>query len=290
MVTRSTTPTRDPLALDYQWTNEQIKLLTDIRFRLLVLVPPLVTIGVTLLSSQSFGAVSPFALFGVGLLGVSVTFGVVLYDLRNSQLYDSLIHRAALIEREMRMKPLFKGSLAGTWGGPYAMRISGFGRLFWIFPINHGMALSLIYGAVLGAWFYPISKGLLVVMGSALKNHGWKTIHRGLLIENSGMLTTICALIIAVILGMLLTCIIKSLDQPGLAGRLIYRDVNRPIARDEFEARSDEFLEEHVKGGRVVYYAKKIGLIRARRRATTPSRSSQPQRDHATGESDKPSI
>jgi hypothetical protein len=91
---RTKPPTRDSLALDYQWTNEQIKLLTDIRFRLLVLVPPLVAVGVTLLSNPTFGGgASPLAMIGVGLLGLSITFGVVLYDLRNSQLYDALINR-----------------------------------------------------------------------------------------------------------------------------------------------------------------------------------------------------
>jgi hypothetical protein len=123
--------TRVSLALDYQWTNEQIKLLTDIRFRLLVLVPPLVAVGVTLLSNPTFGGgTSPLAMIGVGLLGLSITFGVVLYDLRNSQLYDALINRAMLVERKMRMDTLSKYVSNSEWGGPHAMRIGGFGRLF----------------------------------------------------------------------------------------------------------------------------------------------------------------
>jgi hypothetical protein len=81
---------RDPLALDYQWTNEQIKLLTDIRFRLLALLPPLVAIAVTVLSTATLGGpVSPVAMVGVGILGFFITLGAVIYDLRHSQLYDA---------------------------------------------------------------------------------------------------------------------------------------------------------------------------------------------------------
>ena len=41
---------RDVLALDYQWTNEQIKLLTDIQYQLLTFMPPLVAVAATTLS------------------------------------------------------------------------------------------------------------------------------------------------------------------------------------------------------------------------------------------------
>src|SRR4051812_2529842 len=97
---------------DYQWTNEQIKLLTDIRFRLLAFVPPAVAAVVTLLSSTILGSVSPSPLVmaSVGFLGFRIMLGIVLYDLRNSQLYNALIHRAALIEKSLEIESYIENS------------------------------------------------------------------------------------------------------------------------------------------------------------------------------------
>jgi len=94
--------------IDYQWTNEHIKLLTDIRFRLLTIATPLVGVAVTLLSSQTVAsststpapsAATATLTAAVGIFGFILTWGVVLYDLRNSQLYNALVHRAKLLER-----------------------------------------------------------------------------------------------------------------------------------------------------------------------------------------------
>ncbi len=34
-------------------------------------------------------------------------------------------------------------------------------RLFWFIPLGHDSGLALIYGAVLGAWFYPLTSAFL---------------------------------------------------------------------------------------------------------------------------------
>ena len=201
------------------------------------------------MSNPTFGGgASPPGMVGVGLLGLSITFGVVLYDLRNSQLYDALINRAILVERKMRMDTLIKDIANSEWGGPHAMRISGFGRLFWFFPISHGTALSLIYGVLLAAWVYPISKGLLVFVGIVLKANNWETFQGGPLIENSGSMTTLCALLLAALAALLLNAALRLLDQSGSAPQLIYEDSNRPVKKQTFDERSRQFLRKEFRG------------------------------------------
>jgi hypothetical protein len=83
-------PERDQLALDYQSTNEQIKLLTDIRFRLLAFTPPLVGVASAILSvGLGPAVVPPMLILSIAVFGFFATLGVILYDLRNSELYDA---------------------------------------------------------------------------------------------------------------------------------------------------------------------------------------------------------
>jgi hypothetical protein len=225
-------PPRDTRALDYQWTNEFIKVFTDIRFRLLAVLPPLVAAAVTLLSTSTFGmAPSALAMLGVGLLGFQATLGLVVYDLRNSQLYDANIHRAMLIERELQIETLIKDGSPDSFGGLHALRAPASGALMRI-PISHGSALSLIYGSVLAAWIYPIAKGFFLIVGPWLKQCcvTWPPeFARDLFVVGSGATTTATALILAVVGAWLLSRQLRQLDLPGLAFSEIYRQRNRPL-------------------------------------------------------------
>jgi hypothetical protein len=217
---------RDALALDYQWTNEQIKLLTDIRFRLLALLPPLVAIAVTVLSSATLGGpVSPVAMVGVGILGFFITLGAVIYDLRNSQLYDAHLHRAALIERALGMATLSKLTSSEAYGGPHALRMRPKQTLF-TRKITHGEASGLIYGTVLAAWAYPIVKGLCVLGGMFLSR---PADFLALIGGGTGMTTTFIALFVAVFAAILMTRHLINLDQKGRgrAEEEVYGDVNK---------------------------------------------------------------
>jgi hypothetical protein len=116
-------PSHDRLALDYQTTNEQINLLTDIRFRLLAWVTPVIALAVPLvIGAASSVAPAPLSTAGLGAMGFLLTLGIVLYDRRNSMLYDAHVHRAALIERALRMDPHTKDPLPDVFGGPHALR------------------------------------------------------------------------------------------------------------------------------------------------------------------------
>ena len=83
--------------LDYQVTQDLVKMHTDIRFRLLSILPPIAAASVALVSAQTVG-LSPFSMVAVGLMGFFLTLGFVLYDLRNSDLYNACVHRAKILE------------------------------------------------------------------------------------------------------------------------------------------------------------------------------------------------
>src|SRR5262245_46603539 len=153
---------RDTLALDYQCTNEQIKLLTDVRFRLLTFMPPFVTAAVALISiGLGQTGLPPLLMVGVSVFGFFGTLGVILYDLRNSELYNAHVHRAMLIEGALEMQSHSRFAHAGSYAGPHTLRARAEGRFLGL-DVNHRTALSVIYAAVLAAWLYPASRGLMV--------------------------------------------------------------------------------------------------------------------------------
>jgi hypothetical protein len=222
---------------DYQWTNEQIKLLTDIRFRLLAFVPPAVGAAITLLSSTLLGsaAPSPLVMVAVGFLGFRITLGIVLYDLRNSQLYNALVHRAALIEESLEIASNVKDS--HQHGGAHALRSPRFGTLLYS-RINHDGALALVYGSVLAAWFYPMAKGAAVFIGRILKVNTSLSecmfLQESIFVPDSGNFTTLVALVITVPTVLLLPRVLSILDLNNVPKEGIYGRNNRPINIQQF--------------------------------------------------------
>jgi hypothetical protein len=216
-------PRQVPLAvvqLDYQTTHDLIKILSDIRFRLLSIVPPLSTIGVTLVSTQAFGIFSPFNTFMVGLMGFFTILGIVLYDLRNSGLYNAAVHRAKVLEKVMgcvrygteiievtdldrkrsdQTIPIDAVGLTAVRfrpqepGGAHYQRAISFLR-FLGFEVSHDPALALIYSVLLGAWVFPIAKGALVLTGLLLQRSGMHSWTNG-----TGLATSAASFLITIV-------------------------------------------------------------------------------------------
>ncbi len=192
--------------LDYDKTFEQYKLLADIRFKLLAFVPTLTSIGVALLNVSNIEAEAAFAL---GLVGFFATWGIILYELRNSTLYDVAIGRAARLEASLGFKRFYHtGVLTDEdqkYGGVLTERVkidlntkSGdpknnkdnvrkgntqipsdeIGRKlkqrFLGMDTIHDKGLSLVYGSALGAWMYVIVSSLLIsLLMPFLKSQLW---------------------------------------------------------------------------------------------------------------------
>lgn len=91
------------LRLDYEKTTDYIKLLTDIRFKLLAFTPVASGVSLAAITIFSNGQTEGFRL-PVGILGLMATLGIVIYDLRNTELYDAAIMRAGHIEEDLGLQ------------------------------------------------------------------------------------------------------------------------------------------------------------------------------------------
>ena len=143
----------DLLRLDYDHTLDQLRTLTDVRFKLLALVPTVSGTAIGLLGRPRSAA----ELLGVGLLGLCATLGILVYELRNTQLYDYATRRAKAVERELQLVSAFGGQAAG---GLYSERPDGSIHLLG-FELGHDRGLALVYGAALAGWSYLVSWGAL---------------------------------------------------------------------------------------------------------------------------------
>jgi len=140
----------DRLRLAYDQTTRLLGTLTDIRFKLLAFVPTIAGASVGLV-----GQPRPAAdLLGVGVLGLVATIGVLLYELRNSQLYAAGLAQAGELERQLGIRS------AVAEGRPAATL-----RLGAIAPVHQVSGLALVYGAALAGWSYLVAWGALKGVG-----------------------------------------------------------------------------------------------------------------------------
>jgi hypothetical protein len=132
--------------LDYDTTVRVILGLADVRFRLLALVPTIAAAAIAIVSKS--GA-TPAELMALGTVGLVATLGILIYELRNTQLYDAAVVRAGLLE----------GALGLEGGGLFGGRPKGGFRLLGGFEISHDRGLGLVYAAALGGWTYLAAWG-----------------------------------------------------------------------------------------------------------------------------------
>jgi hypothetical protein len=143
----------DRLRLDYQQTTDLLRTLTDVRFKLLALVPALSGAAIAVLGHPSSAA----ELIGVGLLGLTATLGLLLFELRNSQLSDYGTSRAGALEAELELL-----SLRGDGpGGLFSERPARTLRLFGLAPVDRDRGLVLVYSAALAGWTYLTVWGMM---------------------------------------------------------------------------------------------------------------------------------
>lgn len=130
------------------------RLLTDIRFKLLGLVPVATVVAAVAAASkqQALGGLG----FVISLFGLTVVLGLITYSVRNDQLYDELVGRAADIERSLGIRDGSYGFRPRAW-----LRLS-LGPLSW--TLNHGNALVLIYGATVVVWVTGVIAPLIELL------------------------------------------------------------------------------------------------------------------------------
>ncbi|HTO25055.1 MAG TPA: hypothetical protein VMJ49_04075 [Gaiellaceae bacterium] len=147
----------DLLRLDYEQTNDLLRTLTDVRFKLLAVVPTLAGAAVAFLGRGRSAA----ELLAVGLVGLVATLGLVLYEIRNTQVYDYAVARASSLESQLGIG-LFKDRPGKSI------------RVFGIGVAGHDHALAYVYGAAIAAWTYLVVWGGLRALhvGNAQKIGG----------------------------------------------------------------------------------------------------------------------
>jgi hypothetical protein len=143
----------DRLRLDYAETTQLLRTLTDVRFKLLAFVPTIAGAAVAFVGHPQPAA----GLLAVGALGLVATLGVLLYELRNSQVHDEALRRAAVLEQRLGL-----GSAADPArpGGLYSERPSAAMGFLGI-TVSRDRALALVYGAALAGWSYLAAWGAL---------------------------------------------------------------------------------------------------------------------------------
>lgn len=142
------------LRLDYDQTNEQVRALLDVRFRLLALVPTIAGASVAFLGSHRPAG----ELLALGLLGLLATIGMLLYDLSNTEILDAMLRHAWALERLLGFTAARGTDLRGGVLSQFAPR---HGRLFGKVTVGQARAVGLVYGAALGGWSYLVAWGAL---------------------------------------------------------------------------------------------------------------------------------
>jgi hypothetical protein len=143
----------DRLRLDYEQTTQLMRTLSDIRFRLLAFVPTIAGATVALFSRPRSGA----ELLAIGLLGLSATIGIFLYELRNAQILDAVVRRATTLERRLGLASILDAD--GPRGGLFTERPRRMLTLFGLVEVRHDRGLGLVYGAALAGWTYLVVWG-----------------------------------------------------------------------------------------------------------------------------------
>ena len=138
----------DRVRLDYDKTTELLRTLLDIRFKLLALVPTISGLAVGFVGRGA----KPAELLAVGLLGLVATLGVFFYEVRNSQLYEYALRRAAVLETRLGV-------------GLFTERPGLSVRPFGIAAAGHHRGIALVYSAALGGWAYLVAWGGLRELG-----------------------------------------------------------------------------------------------------------------------------
>jgi hypothetical protein len=145
----------DDLRLDYNETTDLMRGLTDVRFKLVAFVP---TISGAAIAVLGRGKSTTSELLAVGLLGLVATVGIVIFDLRNTQLLDYAVLRAKSLEERLGFVSIFE---PGSPGGLFTERPGRDLRLFGLAGVGHDRGLALVYSAAIGGWCYIVAWGAL---------------------------------------------------------------------------------------------------------------------------------
>lgn len=119
------------------------RMLTDVRFKLLALLPPVAAIAlIGVVSVQGpFKDLNHSVRVALALFGFLVTLGLYVYDKRNNTLYDDLVSRARRAEYDL-----------GVHTGAFIGRVKPKQGRLGMGLVQHHVATRLVYWTVLLSW------------------------------------------------------------------------------------------------------------------------------------------
>jgi hypothetical protein len=251
---------KENLRLDYQQTIEYIKLLTEIRFKLLVFTP--VISGITIAFSEYLFKNNGIT-FIIGVLGFIATFGIVIYDQRNTQIYEKANSRAACLEKKLNFPKFTKKRPEGSskqsddlsddcmstsskdnkYGGLFMDKPAADRKLLWRILACHDRGLALVYSASISGWSFLIVYSVLNI----LLNHGPILVPSDSYFALNQITNYIYSIVIAAAFGIIFFYNLKLLDQGcrNLAQELkelkdmLKKDL---ITKGEYEEKKQEIL------------------------------------------------
>lgn len=138
------------------------RLLTDVRFKLLGLVPTISAVVLIQLLSKDdpLKGLSPISRVAIACFGFLVTLALYIYERRNSELYDDLVSRARKIEEELGIET---GQFRGRKRPHPFIRFRLMRRQFEPTFVQHSVALNIVYWSALLGWLVTI---LLIQSGA----------------------------------------------------------------------------------------------------------------------------
>ena len=92
---------------------------------------------------------------GVGVMGLLVTLGVLVYEVRNSMIHDRAIHRLKFLEKLLGLSPAVQATGPGGFFSERGGRLTSVGISLW-----HDRELAIIYDTVVAGWAWLIYTSL----------------------------------------------------------------------------------------------------------------------------------
>jgi hypothetical protein len=177
---------REALLKEYSEVGSNFRLLTDIRFKLLALLP-IAAAAAAALKGDALGIQG----FGLSLFGLVATLGLATYNERNNQLYNELVGRAASIERSLGLTDGYFANRPRSW-----LDVP-LGIFRW--SVDHGTGVSTIYGASVALWASGILAPILEFVRSVCPFLGLSRFA----VKDAALVVNFVALVVAIVLTVL---------------------------------------------------------------------------------------
>ena len=156
----------DQLKLDYQQTNMYITMLANRRLLPLTFLPALTAAAITILTRFD----NPRTVITLGLIGIFISFGLIMHDIQIAAQHSAAVYRAESIERLLKL-PAFKEKQVGGLFNETPKHIvltqpeSSKKHL----RLRQRNFISLIYGVVIGGWVHVLVHAIIRSLPS-----GWQ--------------------------------------------------------------------------------------------------------------------